>query len=128
MEMRKTEYLGDGVYAVHDGFGIWLHANHHEFPPDRIYLEPDVLAALNRFAEWHAKAGEEEAMEEKDKGEKSKILKHPAEDFLIATKEERASRSAKMPAMISIPDFERERLAKQKLSQSPDPDQEETET
>jgi len=43
------EYLGDGVYALFDGSGIWLHANDHENPTDRIYLEPDVLDALNRF-------------------------------------------------------------------------------
>ncbi len=44
-----AEYLGDGVYAIFDGFGIWLHANHHEHPTDRVYLEPSVLTALNRF-------------------------------------------------------------------------------
>ena len=43
------EYLGDGVYAIFDGFGIWLHANHHEFPTDKVYLEPEVLEALNNF-------------------------------------------------------------------------------
>jgi len=26
---RPTTYLGDGVYAIFDGFGIWLHANDH---------------------------------------------------------------------------------------------------
>jgi hypothetical protein len=122
--MRKTEYLGDGVYAVHDGFGIWLHANHHEFPPDRIYLEPDVLAALNRFAEWHAKAGEEEAMEEKDKGEKSKSLKHPAEDFLIATKEERALISDEMMELIYMLGSGQRGSAKQEDLESPEPEEE----
>jgi hypothetical protein len=48
MEPLK-EYLGDGVYALFDGFGIWLHANDHENPTDRVYLEPEVLEALNRF-------------------------------------------------------------------------------
>jgi hypothetical protein len=33
---------------------------------------------------------------------KIKCLKHPAEDFLIATREERARRQADMPPMISI--------------------------
>jgi hypothetical protein len=44
------DYLGDGVYAEFDGFGIWLRAND---PADEhaIFLEPEVLAALNRFAE-----------------------------------------------------------------------------
>jgi hypothetical protein len=44
-----VDYLGDGVYAIFDGFGIWLHANDHKFPTDRIYLEPEVLRALNCF-------------------------------------------------------------------------------
>ena len=44
------EYLGDGVYAIFDGVGIWLHANSHEFPTDKIYLEPEVLIAMLRFA------------------------------------------------------------------------------
>jgi hypothetical protein len=50
---KLYEYLGDGVYACHDGFGIWLHANDHraEFATDKIYLEPTVLDALNRFCE-----------------------------------------------------------------------------
>ncbi len=46
-----ASYLGDGVYAIFDGFGIWLYANSHEFPTDRVYLEPKVLTALNNFAE-----------------------------------------------------------------------------
>ena len=32
------EYLGDGVYAKFDGHGIWLLANHHEHPTDKVYL------------------------------------------------------------------------------------------
>lgn len=42
-------YLGDGVYCKFDGFGYWLHANHHENPTDRIYLEPEVYYALVEF-------------------------------------------------------------------------------
>ena len=45
-----ADYLGDGVYAIFTFRGIWLHANHHESPTDRIFLEPAVLDALNRFA------------------------------------------------------------------------------
>ena len=44
-----AEYLGDGVYALWDGYGVWLHANDHATPTDRIYLEPEVLKALNQF-------------------------------------------------------------------------------
>jgi len=47
-------YLGDGVYAIFDGYGTWLHANHPFTPTDRIYLEPQVLKALNRFVDqWN---------------------------------------------------------------------------
>lgn len=46
---RPASYLGDGVYAIFDGFGIWLHANSHSEPTDRIYLEPNVLQGLIIF-------------------------------------------------------------------------------
>lgn len=45
------EYLGDGVYIFFDGFGFWLKANGPENNNDRIYLEPEVLKALNEFVE-----------------------------------------------------------------------------
>lgn len=48
---NNTTYLGDGVYAIFDGYGVWLHANHHEYPTDRIYLEPSVLKFLNMWLE-----------------------------------------------------------------------------
>lgn len=50
-EFVLQDYLGDGVYGLFDGFGIWLHANDHKNPTDRIYLEPKVLKSLKGFAE-----------------------------------------------------------------------------
>ena len=52
-EMNKeVKYLGDGVYAIADDWGgIWLHTNDHINPTDKVYLEPEVLIALNKFAE-----------------------------------------------------------------------------
>ena len=47
--MINKEYLGDGVYAEFDGYGIWLRANVPN--TDNIYLEPVVLAALRAFYE-----------------------------------------------------------------------------
>ena len=47
---NEVDYIGDGVYVRYDGFGITLMANHHEHPTDQVYLEPEVLDALNRFA------------------------------------------------------------------------------
>ncbi len=46
-----VDYLGDGVYALYDYTGIWLHANHHATPTDRVYIEPQVLKNLNTFVE-----------------------------------------------------------------------------
>ena len=44
--MDKWEYYGDGVYAKFDQSGVWLHANSHDEPTDRIYLEWQVLDSL----------------------------------------------------------------------------------
>jgi len=49
VDYDRADHLGDGVYAIYDGFGIWLHANDHKNPTDKIYLEPSVLTALNNF-------------------------------------------------------------------------------
>jgi len=51
-------YLGDGAYAIFDGEGIWLHANDHKNPTDRVYLEPSVLNSLLRFVKHVFKTGE----------------------------------------------------------------------
>ena len=55
MPDKPTEHLGDGVYAIYDGHGIWLYANDHENPTDRVYLEPAVFEALVRFKEANGK-------------------------------------------------------------------------
>lgn len=44
-------YLGDGVYAGHDGYHIWLHANDHAAPTDRIAIERNVYLSLKRYAQ-----------------------------------------------------------------------------
>ena len=46
---KYMSYCGDGVYALFDGFGMWLHANNHKNPTDRIYLEPEVLDSVIDF-------------------------------------------------------------------------------
>lgn len=48
---KPHRYLGDGVYAIHDGYGIWLRANDHREHrcTDKVYLEPPVLKALIDF-------------------------------------------------------------------------------
>ena len=42
------DYIGDGVYVEFDGYGIWLRANSPDSSKE-VYLEPEVLMALNRF-------------------------------------------------------------------------------
>ena len=43
------EYLGDGVYATFDGFGINLTTENGVTVKDRIYVEPSVLTALTDY-------------------------------------------------------------------------------
>ncbi len=43
------DYLGNGVYARFDGFGIELRANNRLNPTDLIYLEPEVIKNINTF-------------------------------------------------------------------------------
>ena len=42
-------YLGDGVYAAFDGFGVWITAEDGIVATDAIYVEPAVLNALIGF-------------------------------------------------------------------------------
>lgn len=44
----QAEYLGDGVYASHDGFQIWLAVNHHE--NQVVALDFNTLQQLARYA------------------------------------------------------------------------------
>lgn len=48
----KVQYLGDGVYIAHDGFGFWLTAEDGMRATDAIYIEPPVLKSLTDFLEW----------------------------------------------------------------------------
>lgn len=45
------DYVGDGCYVDFDGFGIILTTENGIATTNMIYLEPDALAALNRYAE-----------------------------------------------------------------------------
>ena len=49
--MDKTEYLGDSVYATHDGYHIILTTDngYPDDPRNRIVLEPEVLGRLNEY-------------------------------------------------------------------------------
>lgn len=50
MTTEEVRFLGDGLYAAYDGFGIELRANSPTDPTDRVYLEYDVFQALVNFA------------------------------------------------------------------------------
>jgi hypothetical protein len=55
---KHETYLGDGVYAVFDGWNIVLDLRAQG--PDKICLEPEVLAALFLFAKqlgWKSPEG-----------------------------------------------------------------------
>ena len=47
---KHLEYLGDGVYAGHDGYQVWLTTGSHMNPP-LLALDPNVLQSLVRYAE-----------------------------------------------------------------------------
>lgn len=47
-DVQNHQYLGDGVYASHDGLQIWLAVNNHENKV--IALEPAVMRARMRYA------------------------------------------------------------------------------
>lgn len=46
---ETADHLGDGVYVAFDGNGVWLHANDHINPTDRIYMEPEVIENFLQF-------------------------------------------------------------------------------
>jgi len=48
---QPVDHAGDGVYVVVDAIGVWLHANHHENPTDRVYVEDKVMDAILRIRE-----------------------------------------------------------------------------
>lgn len=49
MNHNEKEYLGDGVYIEHDGWGWWLSAGHHD-SLNRIYIDgPEDAAKLAKL-------------------------------------------------------------------------------
>lgn len=47
--LLNLQYLGDSVYASHDGYQVWLSVGDHRNAPV-IALEPAVLLALAVYA------------------------------------------------------------------------------
>jgi hypothetical protein len=52
MSTKLKQYLGDSVYVDCDGDGIILTTENGQAPSNTIYLEPEVLAALDRYRKW----------------------------------------------------------------------------
>ena len=50
MSAYQDQYLGDGVYASHDGYHIWLDTR-AQFQVHRIALEPSVFKKLIEYAD-----------------------------------------------------------------------------
>jgi hypothetical protein len=48
-QLNEKTYLGDGLYAEHDGFGVWLRSENGVEVLSEVYLEPKVYGALQRF-------------------------------------------------------------------------------
>lgn len=48
---RPVTHLGDGAYAIYEPHGVWLHANHHLEPTDRVWLDNSALENLKYFVE-----------------------------------------------------------------------------
>jgi hypothetical protein len=46
------QYLGDSVYAETDTYGIWLTTENGFGPREKIYLEPQVLQALDTYRQY----------------------------------------------------------------------------
>ena len=47
--IKSEQYLGDGVYALFDGYQIWLKVM-RDGREERIALEPEVFLTLSEFA------------------------------------------------------------------------------
>lgn len=47
----KRAYLGDGVYALFDGYHVILTTERGDGPMNKIFLDGTVIYALNAFVE-----------------------------------------------------------------------------
>lgn len=50
-ESETKRYLGDGLYAYHDGFMFWLRAENGISVQHEVALEPEVLESFFRYVE-----------------------------------------------------------------------------
>ena len=50
--MSYKQYMGDSVYAAFDGVGLKLTTENGFGASNTIYIEPEVLGAINRYWEY----------------------------------------------------------------------------
>jgi hypothetical protein len=50
-QSKNATYLGDGLYADHDGFQIRLYASNGIETTNEVFLEPPVLGAFLKYLE-----------------------------------------------------------------------------
>jgi hypothetical protein len=48
-DLQEKMYLGDGVYVGHDDYHVWLYTDNGIAITNKIALEPEVLAAFERW-------------------------------------------------------------------------------
>ena len=48
-EPKAKRYLGDGAYVAFDGYGLWLTTENGIATTNSIYLEPQVIEALEAY-------------------------------------------------------------------------------
>ena len=53
-QLPDKRYIGDGLYASHDGCQFWLEASNGEWVSDRVALEPNTMAGLDDYREYVA--------------------------------------------------------------------------
>lgn len=49
--LKSPEYLGDGVYAAHEEYQVWLLTQRSGGGIDAIALNDDTLASLRRYTD-----------------------------------------------------------------------------
>jgi hypothetical protein len=49
--MKTEDYIGSGVYVEYVAGGVWIKANHHEHPTDKVWLDNYAWQSLKRFME-----------------------------------------------------------------------------
>lgn len=58
-ELQKVQYIGDGVYAGHDGYQVWIFTSNGIVDENFVALEPEVVRRLVNYEHMLRGRGEE---------------------------------------------------------------------